>query len=72
MAHEHKELRGLVDADLAKALDAIALAKGLDRNAYVNKVLAVHVKTYFDEIRLITNMCRDNPLLTEDRGSGAE
>jgi hypothetical protein len=68
MSADQKELRGLADADLVKALDAIALAKGLDRNAYVNKVLTAHVSSYFVELRLVQAMCRDNPLLAEDAG----
>jgi hypothetical protein len=68
MSADQKELRGLADADLVRALDAIALAKGLDRNAYVNKVLASHVASYFDELRLVHRMCSDNPLLVESHG----
>jgi hypothetical protein len=68
MSADQKELRGLADADLVRALDAIALAKGLDRNAYVNKVLSSHVASYFNELRLVQTMCRDNPLLAEDAG----
>ena len=37
------ELRGEIDADLAQALDAIALARGLTRHAYVTSVLKAEV-----------------------------
>lgn len=67
MSPETKELRGLAPADLVRALDAIALAKGLDRNAYVNEVLAAHVKSYLDELTVVTQMLRGNPLLTEGK-----
>lgn len=60
---ETKELRGLADADLVRALDAIALAKGMDRNHYVNQVLEAHVKLYLDELTVVTQMLRGNPLL---------
>lgn len=65
MNGETKELRGLAPADLVRALDAIALAKGLDRNAYVNQVLEQHVKSYLDELTVVTSMLRGNPLLTD-------
>jgi hypothetical protein len=65
MTSDTKELRGLAPADLVRALDAIALAKGLDRNAYVNQVLESHVKSYLDELTVVTQMLRGNPLLAE-------
>lgn len=69
MIGETKELRGLAPADLVRALDAIALAKGLDRNAYVNQVLEAHVKSYLDELTVVTQMLRGNPLLPESSRS---
>lgn len=70
MAIETKELRGDAPADLVRALDAIALAKGLNRNAYVNDVLEAHVKVYLAELTVVTNMLRGNPLLAaSDRSS---
>jgi hypothetical protein len=60
-----KELRGLAPADLVRALDAIALAKGMERNAYVNQVLEGHVKSYLDELTVVTSMLRGNPLLSD-------
>ena len=38
------ELRGLCPIELAQALDAIAMAKGMDRNAYVVHVLSLEVR----------------------------
>ena len=64
---ETKELRGLAPADLVRALDAIALAKGLDRNAYVNEVLHRHVQSYLAELSVVTDMLRGNPLLSESQ-----
>lgn len=72
MSIDTKELRGLAPADLVRALDAIALAKGLDRNQYVNKVLEAHVKSYMDELTVVTNMMRGNPLLAEQARSVPE
>ena len=69
MVADTKELRGLAPADLVRALDAIALAKGLDRNAYVNQVLELHVRSYLDELTVVTSMLRGNPLLPESSRS---
>ena len=71
MNTETKELRGLAPADLVRALDAIALAKGLDRNAYVNQVLELHVKAYINELNLVTSMLRGNPLASESSRSAS-
>lgn len=60
-----KELRGLAPADLVRALDAIALAKGKDRNAYINEVLMVHVRSYMDELTVVSRMLVGNPLLSD-------
>lgn len=59
------ELRGLAPADLVCALDAIALAKGLDRNAYIVEVLETHVRDYLEEISVVTTTLRGNPLLSD-------
>lgn len=69
MSADTKELRGLAPADLVRALDAIALAKGMDRNEYVNKVLSEHVASYLSELTVVTAMLRGNPLLPEPNGS---
>ena len=70
MNTETKELRGLAPADLVRALDAIALAKGLDRTHYVNQVLEAHVKSYLDELTVVTQMLRGNPLLADSARKG--
>ena len=64
-ADDTKELRGDAPADLVRALDALALAEGLSRTAFINKILSGHVKSVFDKHRLIQRMCGDNPLLSE-------
>lgn len=70
MQSETKELRGLAPADLVRALDAIALAKGLDRNAYVNQILEAHVRSYLNELTVVSSMLRGNPLLADSARSG--
>ena len=46
MAAEKVELRGMCPTDLAQALDAIAMAKGLDRNKLRSVSRALWVKAY--------------------------
>lgn len=62
---ETKELRGLAPADLVRALDAIALAKGQDRNQYVVEVLDAHVRSYLAEISVVAQMLKGNSLLPD-------
>ena len=64
-----KELRGEAPADLVRALDAIALAKGQNRTAYINDVLEAHVKVYLAELTVVTNMLRGNPMLPDTNRS---
>ena len=37
------DVRGLMPAHLAQALDAIAHAEGMDRNSYIVRVLDKHI-----------------------------
>jgi hypothetical protein len=67
-----KELRGLAPSDLVVALDAIAMAKGQDRNALVNHVLNEFVQKYLHELTVVTSALRGNPLLTEARRRDGE
>lgn len=63
--HDKTELRGLCPAHLAQALDAIAMARGMDRNTYVVAVLEAEVKRVAHEASLLSRMLRGNPYLTE-------
>ncbi len=69
---ETKELRGLCNADVVRALDALALIDGEDRTAYVNKVLAKHVQQRVHEASLLHSMLRGNPLLADTAGFNKE
>lgn len=69
VSSETKELRGLAPVELVKALDAIALAKGMDRNAYINQVLELHVRAYLDELTVVARMLQGNPLLPDSQRS---
>lgn len=67
-----KELRGQCPAHLATALDALAMAKGLDRNTFINQILDAHVKNVLREVTLITRTLRGNPLLSDSGWSPLE
>ena len=68
-ANPHKtELRGLCDTELAQALDAIAMTKGMDRNTYVNSVLAAEVRRVLHDASVLHRVLRGNPLMSEDSG----
>jgi hypothetical protein len=65
MAADKGELRGMVPLPLLQALDAIALARGLDRTALVERLLTADVKQICHEATLVSRMTRGNPLATE-------
>ena len=68
MAADNTELRGLVTADLAQALDAIAMARGMNRHAYVVQVLEADVRRVAHETSLLSRLLRGNAYLTEAHG----
>ncbi len=72
MAQDKTELRGLVSHDLATALDAIAMAKGMDRHAYVVRVLEKEVRQVLHEISVVHRVLRGNPLMSESSGGTSE
>ena len=72
MTQDRIELRGLCPVELAQALDAIAMAKGIDRNAYVVHVLASEVRRYLAEASVATRVLQGNPLLTEAQGRNVQ
>lgn len=70
--HQKVELRGMAPASLAAALDALAMAEDQDRNAYVVKVLEVHVREQLRKASLLNRVLRGNPLLADVEGGHAE
>lgn len=72
MSADKTELRGLVPHALAQALDAIAMAKGMDRNSYVTGVLELEVQRVIHESMVITRTLRGNPLVAEADGAPTE
>lgn len=69
---DNTELRGLVSADLAQALDAIAMARGMNRHAFVVQVLEAEVKRVVHEVSVISRVLRGNPLMPDANGGRAE
>lgn len=67
---EKVELRGLCHMELEQALDAIAMAKGIDRNDYVAHVLTSEVRRYLAEASLALKVLQGNALLPEDGRKG--
>lgn len=72
LAIDKTELRGLVSADLAQALDAIAMSRGMDRHAYVVQILEADVKRVAHEVSVITRVLRGNPYLVDANGGRTE
>lgn len=66
------ELRGQCPSHIVAALDALAMARGLDRNAYVNSILSAHVQEEVDRASVLVRTLRGNPLLSDDVGGSAE
>ncbi len=63
------ELRGLAPSHLAQALDAIAMARGMDRNTYVVQILENEVKRVAHETSLLNRVLRGNPYLLDADGA---
>ena len=72
MAADKTELRGLVSSELAVALDAIAMAKGMDRHTYVVQVLEAEARKVAHEASVIARVLRGNPYLTDAHGVHTE
>lgn len=66
------ELRGLVSTPLAVALDAIAMARGMDRHAYVTQVLEAEVKRVAHENSVLCRVLRGNPYFSMTDGTNTE
>jgi hypothetical protein len=60
---ETKELRGDAPLELVVALDALALARDMTRNAYVIDVLGKHVAKELHRHIVEANALRGNPML---------
>lgn len=72
MASDNTELRGIVSSDLAQALDAVAMARGMNRHQFVVMVLEAEVKKVAHEAMLLHRVLRGNPYMSEPFGGKAE
>lgn len=68
MAADKSELRQLAPNHLLQALDVIAMAKGMERHAYIESVLAAEAKRVAHEASVISRCLQGNPLLGSDHG----
>lgn len=65
MAAEKTELRGLSDTNLVAFLDACAMARRMDRNSLVNKILTRWAEEEAHRSNVLQRTARGNPLLSE-------
>ena len=72
MANDTKELRGDADADLVRALDALAMTEDMTRHAYMLRVLSEHVAGKLHKSSLLHSMLRGNPLYPDPKGRASE
>ena len=68
MASDKSELRQLAPNHLLQALDAIAMAKGMERHAYIEAVLSAEARRVAHEASVISRCLQGNPLLSDDTG----
>jgi hypothetical protein len=69
MAAEKTELRGIADTNLVSFLDACALARKMDRNSLVNKILRQWAEQEAHRSNVLQRAARGNPLLSESPAS---
>ena len=68
MAAEKSELRQLAPNHLLQALDAIAMAKGMERHTYIEAVLKAEVVRVGHEAMVIARCLQGNPLVSDANG----
>lgn len=68
MAADKAELRQLAPTSLLQALDAIAMAKGMERHAYIEAVLKAEVLKVGHEAMVVARCLQGNPLLSDSTG----
>lgn len=69
---ETGELRGNCPKALLSALDALAMARNLDRTAYVNQLLEAHVADEVHKASVLVRTLRGNPFLPVELGGTSE
>lgn len=68
MDADKSELRQLAPTHLLQALDAIAMAKGMERHVYIEAVLKAEVVKVGHEAMVVARCLQGNPLLGSDHG----
>ena len=68
MATDKSELRQLAPTHLLQALDAIAMARGMERHAYIEAVLTAEAKKVAHEAMVLSRCLQGNPLLSDSTG----
>ena len=69
MAADKSELHQLAPNHLLlQALDAIAMAKGMERHTYIEAVLKAEVVRVGHEAMVVARCLQGNPLLSDDAG----
>ena len=68
MAADKSELRQLAPNHLLQALDAIAMAKGMERHTYIEAVLKAEVVRVGHEAMVIARCLQGNPLVSDANG----
>ena len=68
MAADKAELRQLAPVSLLQALDAIAMAKGMERHAYIEAVLKAEVVNVGHEAMAVARCLQGNSLVSESNG----
>lgn len=69
MATDKSELRQLAPTHLLQALDAIAMARGMERHAYIEAVLTAEAKKVAHEAMVLSRCLQGNPLLSDSSGA---
>jgi hypothetical protein len=69
MPAEKTELRGLAPTELVAFLDAAAMARNMDRNTMVNKILMQWAQVEAHRATVLHRATRGNPLMAEPSGS---
>lgn len=68
MAADKSELRQLAPTHLLQALDATAMARGMERHAYIEAVLTAEAKKVAHEAMVLSRCLQGNPLLSDGSG----
>lgn len=72
MSADKTELRQLLPSALLQALDAIAMAKGMTRHDYVERVLDMDARRVAHEASVVARCLRGNPYGSESDGVARE